>query len=86
MTTKTRKPRKSTAKAVKTYSDSLSTCIRASRYIDSLDKSVTKFKTSDSKLVDVWSFAGEPHDVELGTESLLRVVHMPDGKVFYNLQ
>ena len=88
MTTKARKPRKSSApKAEKTYSDSLATCVRASRYVSSLDKTITKFKLSnDNRIVECWSFAGESHDVQLSDECLLRVAHLPDGKVFYNLQ
>jgi hypothetical protein len=78
------KARKSVAKQP-TYSDIFATCIRQSKMIDSLGKTITKFESNDS-ILDVWSFADEPHNIALGQRCLLRVAHMPDGKVFYNLQ
>ena len=87
MTAKTtRKTRKSSAKAEPTYSDMLATCIRASRTIDSLNKSLTKLIDSKDSTIDLWSFEGEQHDIAIGSRVLLRVKHMPDGKVFYNAQ
>jgi hypothetical protein len=86
---KTAKTRKSTTPKVAkvaTYSDLLAVCIRPSRMIDSLDKTITKFASKNDAVLDVWSFAGESHDIAVGQRCLLRVKHMPDGKVFYNLQ
>lgn len=78
-----RKPRKS---AEPTYSDMFATCIRQSRMIASLGKTITKFASRNDDVLDVWSYEGEPHSVALGERALLRAKHMPDGKVFYNLQ
>jgi hypothetical protein len=84
MTAKTtRKTRKSQEA---TYSDMLATCVRASKNIDSLNKSLTKLIDSKDSIIDLWSFEGEPHDIAIGSRVLLRVKHMPDGKVFYNAQ
>ena len=69
-----------------TYTDLFATCVRPSRMIDSLNKTITKFVSGNDTILDVWSFSGEPHSVALGTKALLRCAHMPDGKVFYNLQ
>lgn len=69
-----------------TYSDALATCVRASRNVESLGKTITKFALKSEQIVDVWSFAGEPHEVALGSKCLLRVARKPDGHVFYNLQ
>jgi hypothetical protein len=91
MTTKTRKSRKSAQpksrkSAQPTYSDKLAECIRPSRLITSLDKSVTKLIDSNDSIIALWSFAGEHHDIAVGQRVLLRCKHMPDGTVFYNLQ
>ena len=69
-----------------TYSDLLATCVRASRTIDSLNKSLTKLIDSKDSIIDLWSFEGKQHDIAIGSRVLLRVKHMPDGKVFYNAQ
>jgi hypothetical protein len=69
----------------KVYSDILATCIRQSKMIDSLGKTITKFVSGDT-ILTVWSFEDSPHTVSIGQQCLLRVVHMPDGKVFYNLE
>ena len=81
-----RKPRKSTAKAVATYTDLLTTCVRPSKYIGSIDKSLTKLITSNDEIIDLWSFAGEPHDIPIGKRVYVVRKTQPDGKVFYNLQ
>lgn len=76
--------RKSVAKQP-TYSDIFATCVRPSK-MTSLGMTITKFASKNDAILDVWSFADEPHNVSLGQTALLRVKHMPDGKVFYNLQ
>ena len=71
---------------VATYADLFATCVRQSRMIDSLGKTITKFASKNDAILDVWSYADEPHNIAVGQRCLLRVKHMPDGKVFYNLQ
>jgi hypothetical protein len=87
MTTKAKASvRKARKSAEPTYSDIFATCIRPSRMIDSLGKTITKFASKNDAILDVWSFADEPHNIAVGQRVLLRAKHMPDGKVFYNLQ
>ncbi len=81
--------RASTSKKVAkeaTYSDVFAVCVRSSSLITSLDKTITKFVSKNDTILDVWSYAGQSHDIAVGQRCLLRAKHMPDGKVFYNLQ
>ena len=79
MTTKA----KSSAKA--SYSSFLATAVTDSRTAGSTGKTITHLVTKSDDLIELWSFADEPHSLTIGTRALLTRVTMPDGKVFINL-